>query len=83
MQDSTEMTGPNIIQKINSFAVWVVLKIGYQFIWIALNRADRLSSSDTGEKQVVMRKQLQLMTIIMGQELIQVVKLKGLTMDKD
>ena len=77
-QDSTEMTGQNIIQKINSFVVWVVLKIGCQLIWITLNRADRLSLSDTDEKQVVMKKQLQLVMITLVDH-IQELKLKGLT----
>ncbi len=65
--------------QINIFVVKHASCNGYQLIWKTLNMVDRLSLSDTDERAKVMRKQLQLMTIIMGQELIKLVELKGLT----
>tara|TARA_B100000902_G_scaffold145020_1_gene142285 strand:- start:318 stop:590 length:273 start_codon:yes stop_codon:yes gene_type:complete len=72
------MTGQNIIQKINSFVVWVVLKIGCQLIWITLNKADRLNLLDTDERVGVMKKGPKLTRVGVVIILLEL-KLKGLT----
>jgi hypothetical protein len=48
-------------------------------IWKTLNKVDRLSLSDTDEKPKVMKNKLMSMSMVIVRELIQGLKLKGLT----
>jgi len=63
----------------NTFVVKVVSLVGCQLIWITLNKADRLSLSDTDERVVVMKKEL-LNTRGGMVRLIKVIQLLGLTL---
>ena len=83
MHYGLEINPMNIRQEPNIFEVLVARVRGQMFKWKTLNKVDRQSLLDTDEKPKVMRKQLQLMTTIMGQELIQLVKLKGLTTEQN
>jgi len=64
--------------EINTFVVKVARVIGYLYIWKVLNMADRLSLSDTDERVVVIKKQLNKLRVGVA-ILIQELKLKGLT----
>jgi len=64
--------------EINTFVVKVARVIGCQYIWKVLSTADRLSLSDTDERVVVIKKQLNKLRVGVA-ILIQELKLKGLT----
>ena len=81
MQDATEMIRTELLSSRSDkyFCSQVVQKVGYQLIWITLSKVDRLSLSDTGERVVVMKKELELVMITLVDH-IQVVQYKGLTL---
>ena len=72
----------NIIMELKQINTSVVNNVnlhGYHRTWKTLNMVDRLSLLDTDEKQVDMKNKLMSMSMAIVTELIQGLKLRGLT----
>ena len=69
----------HIIKEVNSFVVLHARESGLINTWKTSNKVDRSSLLDIDERVVVMKNKLMSMSMVIVRELIQGLKLKGLT----